>query len=259
MVVVREHLSDLRNLATTAREIESVLQADQCGEEHSVEELTHRAIEAVPQAHCVTEQQTCGSETASIPVVTDIPSVMTSANQEILIPVIRELVSNAVEHGGSTPDPCVTVWAVETAETDQAVEWQIEVTDTGPGINDHEMGVFEQAKETKLHHGSGLGLWLVWWGVDRLGGEMWFDVDDGTTVTVALPGSLFECDRASAMRDRRVLACRNSRATPLIGGAFRVVTEVVGSVKVCTAGEPGTTSQFRLISWIRKECYRWQA
>lgn len=56
------------------------------------------------------------------------------------------------------------------------------------------MRVFEQAKETKLHHGSGLGLWLVWWGVDRLGGEVWFDVDGGTTVTLALPGSLFECD-----------------------------------------------------------------
>jgi PAS domain S-box-containing protein len=194
VAVVREHLSDLRNFGTTAREIESVLQADQCGEEHSVEELAHRAIEAVPQAHCVTEQQTCDLETASIPVVTDIPSVMTSANREILIPVIRELVSNAVEHGGGTPDPCVTVRAVETVETDQAEEWQIEVTDTGPGINDHEMGVFEQAKETKLHHGSGLGLWLVWWGVDRLGGEVGFAVDSGTTVTVTLPGRLFECD-----------------------------------------------------------------
>jgi len=194
VAVVREHLSDLSNLGTTAREIESVLQADQCGEEHSVEELAHRAIEAVPQAHCVTEQQMCDPETASIPVVTDIPSVMTSANQEILVPVISELVSNAIEHGGSTPDPRVTVRAVETAKTDQAEEWQIEVTDTGPGINEHEIRVFEQAKETKLHHGSGLGLWLVWWGVDRLGGEVWFDVDGGTTGTVALPGSLFECD-----------------------------------------------------------------
>jgi signal transduction histidine kinase len=184
----------LRNLGTTAREIESVLQADRCGKEHPVEELTHRAIEAVPQAHCVTEQQTCDPEPASIPVVTDIPSVMTSANQEILIPVIRELVSNAVEHGGSTPDPCVTVRAVETAETHQAEEWRIEVTDTGPGINEHEMRVFEQTKETKLHHGSGLGLWLVRWGVDRLGGEVWFDVDGGTTVTLALSGSLFERD-----------------------------------------------------------------
>ena len=194
VAVVREHLSDLRNLGTTAREIESVLQADQCGEERSVEELAHRAIEAVPQAHCVTEQQMCDPETASIPVVTDIPSVITSANQEILVPVISELVSNAVKHGGSTPDPCVAVQTVETARTEHAEEWQIKVSDTGPGINEHEISVFEQAKETKLHHGSGLGLWLVWWGVDRLGGEVWFDVDGGTTVTVALPGSLFECD-----------------------------------------------------------------
>lgn len=192
VAVVREQLSDLNNLGTTAREVESVLQADRCGKEHPVKEHVHRAIEVVPQAHCVTEQQTCDPEAASIPVVTDIPSVMTSANQEILIPVIRELVSNAVEHGGSTPDPCVTVRAVETAETHQAEEWRIEVTDTGPGINEHEMRVFEQTKETKLHHGSGLGLWLIRWGVDRLGGEVWFDVDGGTTVTLALSGSLFE-------------------------------------------------------------------
>jgi signal transduction histidine kinase len=194
MAVVREQLSDLRSLGTTAREIESVLQADQCGDEHPVEELVYRAIEAVPQARCATEHHTCGPEAASVPVVTETPSVMTSANQEIIIPVVRELVSNAVQHGGSNPDPRVTVRPAEAGKTDQSEEWQIEVADTGPGINDHEITVFERAEESKLHHSSGLGLWLVWWGVDRLGGEVWFDVDDGTTVTLALPGSLFERD-----------------------------------------------------------------
>lgn len=49
-------------------------------------------------------------------------------------------------------------------------------------------GVFTQLIETALEHGSGLGLWLVKWGVVSLGGSIDFEVDDaGTTARVHLP------------------------------------------------------------------------
>jgi sensor histidine kinase regulating citrate/malate metabolism len=54
--------------------------------------------------------------------------------------------------------------------------------------------VFEDAEEEPLQHSAGLGLWLVWWGVDRLGGEVSFNTDSATTVTVELPGSLLSYD-----------------------------------------------------------------
>jgi sensor histidine kinase regulating citrate/malate metabolism len=75
---------------------------------------------------------------------------------------------------------------------DRVGEWWIDVTDNGPRIDDHEVVVFERAEETPLQHRKGLGLWLVWWGVDRFGGEVRFDTSNGTTVTVTLPGSLIE-------------------------------------------------------------------
>jgi signal transduction histidine kinase len=124
--------------------------------------------------------------------VIDTPSAVTIANGEVLVPVVRELVSNAVEHGGSTPEPRVTVRPDEVTETDRVERWWIDVADNGPGIDDHEVEVFERAEETPLQHPKGLGLWLVWWGVDQFGGEVRFDTSNGTTATVTLPGSLIE-------------------------------------------------------------------
>ena len=71
-----------------------------------------------------------------------------------------------------------------------------EVIDDGPGIPEHEREVLDATEETALEHGSGLGLWIVKWGVDSLGGRVAFDVSDaGTTVRVELP------DTAGAVGD----------------------------------------------------------
>jgi len=187
---VEEELSALRDLGGTAREIESVLQANKRAGDRSVEEVIRHAIEEVQHAQIVDDRHECAGDVSSIPVVIDTPSVETCANGEILIPVIRELVSNAVEHGGSAPEPRVSVRVKESSDTEGVDQWWIDVADSGAGISDHEVEVFEDAEEEPLQHGKGLGLWLVWWGVDRLGGEVSFDTDSGTTVTVELPGSL---------------------------------------------------------------------
>jgi signal transduction histidine kinase len=187
---VEEELSALRDLGGTAREIESVLQADKRTGNRSVEELIRHAIEEVQHAEVVNDGHECAGGVSSVPVVIDTPPAETRANGEILIPVIRELVSNAVEHGGSAPEPRVSVRVKESSDTGGVDQWWIDVADSGAGISDHEVEVFEDAEEQPLQHGKGLGLWLVWWGVDRLGGEVSFDIDRGTTVTVELPGSL---------------------------------------------------------------------
>lgn len=67
----------------------------------------------------------------------------------------------------------------------------LSVADNGPGIPDHEYEVLTAGEETALEHGSGLGLWLVFWVVDKSGGDLAFDENDprGSIVTMTLPAS----------------------------------------------------------------------
>ena len=100
----------------------------------------------------------------------------------VLAVVLENLVENAVEHT-DTDAPVVTV----RVGTDEAGV-TIEVEDDGPGVPDHELDVLDATEETALEHGSGLGLWIVKWGVASLGGTVAFDVSDaGTVARVTLP------------------------------------------------------------------------
>lgn len=97
---------------------------------------------------------------------------------------IAELFTNAVIHNdGETP--------VVRAELDvDGSEAVLSVADNGPGISEFDRNVLESGTAIEaLSHGSGLGLWLVYWSVDRSGGEV--SVGDreprGTEVTVRLP------------------------------------------------------------------------
>lgn len=74
---------------------------------------------------------------------------------------------------------------VRTAETDGGVT--VIVSDDGPGIPRHELAVLEKGEETPLKHGSGIGLWIVYWIVDHVGASIDFETgDDGTTVSVTV-------------------------------------------------------------------------
>jgi signal transduction histidine kinase len=110
-------------------------------------------------------------------------------NPHLLESVLTEVLENGIVHD-PTDVPTVRIRPAIPAEAPHDREQVgIAVVDDGPGIPDHELAVLEEGDETELEHGSGLGLWLVHWGVRALGGTVAFDVDDdGTTVTVLLPG-----------------------------------------------------------------------
>ncbi|WP_276301956.1 histidine kinase N-terminal 7TM domain-containing protein [Halorussus lipolyticus] len=100
--------------------------------------------------------------------------------------VFSNLVENALRH--DTHDrPRVEIGLTEVERDQNSVVF--EVRDDGPGIPDHEVAVISQGEERDLEHGSGLGLWIIQWGVNVLGGDVAFDGDeDGTVVSVRLPG-----------------------------------------------------------------------
>lgn len=115
-------------------------------------------------------------------------SITVDATDEVTTPVrpsfeqaLRELIENAVKHGGDSPTVTVSVERTPT-------EVLIQVTDNGPGLPKQEREVLEHEAETPLVHGSGLGLWLVHWIVTNHGGSVESTVTgSGTTMTLSIP------------------------------------------------------------------------
>jgi len=115
-------------------------------------------------------------------VEADLPDRLPVAGIGSLYYAVESLCENALEHHDGD-DPLLRV----TAETDvDGVALSIE--DDGPGIPEYERRVVAAGEETDLEHGSGLGLFLATWVVEKSGGTLSFDVPDdgGTTVTLEL-------------------------------------------------------------------------
>ncbi|QSG08140.1 histidine kinase N-terminal 7TM domain-containing protein [Halapricum desulfuricans] len=94
---------------------------------------------------------------------------------------IQEVLENALEHA-DRPDPTVTVELATDGD-----DARLAVTDDGPGIPEQDLRVLELGAETPLEHASGVGLWLVIWAIERVGGTVAFETGEtGTTVTVTL-------------------------------------------------------------------------
>jgi len=122
---------------------------------------------------------------ASVTVSTPDGTVHASATTWI-DRAIDELVRNAiVHHDRESPTVEITVTAAEDTVT-------VTITDDGPGLTGMNRDVLETGEAVDaLYHGSGLGLWLVYWVVQQSGGDA--AVRDatprGTVVTVTLPRS----------------------------------------------------------------------
>lgn len=102
---------------------------------------------------------------------------------DVLEAVLAEVVENALEHGPGA-DARVVV-RIEPTKAGAAIA----VRDNGPGIPAREQGVLLDGEETPLRHGSGVGLWLVNWGLTKLGGALEFSEADsgGSVVTLRVP------------------------------------------------------------------------
>ncbi|MFB6255609.1 MAG: sensor histidine kinase [Haloplanus sp.] len=161
-------LDDLAAMGDKARGIEELLAADaEADEPAALADIVGRAVADVRESH------------GDVVVTETVPDdVRVTVSPIVLQAVVRELVENAVVHADSAD-----VRVAFDADAGAVV-----VSDAGPGIPDYETEVLDIEVETSLKHGSGLGLWLVKWGVDRFGGSVRFDTDgDGTSAVVAIP------------------------------------------------------------------------
>lgn len=173
---VLERCRCLEATASKARAIEGVLDSETGRTSQRLERVVERATTAVENSH------------GDVRVTTDVPSSLSVRAHPNLVLAVENLLENAVEHGDPLEaggrDVDVRLTARERAD-----EVTLSVADGGPGIPECERTAVERGTETPLRHGSGLGLWLVRWIVDRSGGELAFEHDDGrTTVRLRLDG-----------------------------------------------------------------------
>ncbi len=94
---------------------------------------------------------------------------------------LEELLDNAIEHADRDP-PTVTIDVTESP-----THIQLSVADTGPGIPEEEVRVLTGREEIDpLYHGSGLGLWLIYWIVERSNATVEFQENEprGSLVSI---------------------------------------------------------------------------
>lgn len=96
----------------------------------------------------------------------DVADVAVTAHP-LLSLAVRELLENAFDHP-SGDDPQVV--RLYTDVSGKMVTLFVE--DEGEGIPEFELQVLDDETETDLFHGSGIGLWLVYWIVKRSNGEL---------------------------------------------------------------------------------------
>ncbi|MFB6242602.1 MAG: ATP-binding protein, partial [Halobaculum sp.] len=162
--------TELVEAAERAREIDQISDAP--------------ADAATPVAPVVAEvTDEVAADYPHVEFTTAVPETTAAAARDVLEIVLRNLVENAAEHNDAD-EPLVVVSA---DVTDGSVE--IAVADNGPGIPEYERDVLDAGEEDQLQHGSGLGLWTVYWGVTAAGGALRFSENDpsGSVVTVVLP------------------------------------------------------------------------
>jgi|APHM01.1.fsa_nt_gi PAS domain S-box len=155
----------LLNHTEKARQIERLIDMDPSIVEQSVQSLVDSAVKQ------------CQQEYDGLTVTTSIDDTLVQVVEGFEI-VIKNAVENAIEHN---PRP-VEVDLSTDVGPDMA---KLSVSDNGTGIPTDEIAVLEEEKETELSHGSGVGLWLMKWYVDRSGGTIDI-ISNGTGTQVDL-------------------------------------------------------------------------
>lgn len=137
------------------------------------------AIDVVPIVNDSIAQ--LGERYPEASVTTEIPETAVAETRPQIETALWELLENAAEHTGPQPTVDITV----TTSDERIV---VVIADEGPGLPEDERQVLVEGKEEPLVHGQGLGLYLAYWIVTNLDGEIEVtEAQSGTAVTIRLP------------------------------------------------------------------------
>lgn len=174
--IIQEVALDLMDLAEKARFLNEFLESD---------ELATYRVDVVNVVNTVCDQR---EEThGEIPIQRSLSDgVFVNANDH-LRNAIDNLLENSIVHNNSK-EPRVCVDVSHSPDENQV---EISISDNGPGIPETEVETLSRDVETALHHGSGLGIWLVKWIVTSYSGSLTFSESEmgGTEAVISLPSA----------------------------------------------------------------------
>jgi PAS domain S-box-containing protein len=151
---------------------------------HQIEKSRKASLELEPMALSPILDRTVSKLERQYPeasVTVDGPDAVVADTNARLETALWELLDNAARHGGTPP-------SIEVVTSVDEGHVSVVVTDDGPGLPEVEREVLESNTETQMVHGSGLGLWLVYWIVRNLNGDLEATAtQDGTSVAIHLP------------------------------------------------------------------------
>jgi signal transduction histidine kinase len=166
---IHESVENVTSLSTKARQIGQIIDKQNAIREIDLSDLLDHVVEQITLSY------------PDLSVETDIEQPCRVSAHTALGLAVRNLLENTTEHTETGP---VTAQVTVTVE-DETVALVVE--DDGPGIPPDEIEVLEMESETALHHGSGLGLWIVKWVVEQSNGTIEFCSEDGARIELRLP------------------------------------------------------------------------
>lgn len=176
-VKIRSVVDDLLQTTDKARALE------QLAIDASVEPTSFRIdslVDRIVQKYNENTDITCHTRYPD----TEEPVITT--DKRLLWNALNELIENALLYNDED-DPTVTVEVHSTEDSRYAYEFRVE--DDGPGLPAAIRQPILENRETKLLHGSGIGLWIMKWCLTRLDGDVAFEQPDagGTCIRLFLP------------------------------------------------------------------------
>jgi PAS domain S-box-containing protein len=172
---INETATNLRGLTETVQDAQDVIGRETVRKPVDVVELLEDEIAGIRSESAVT-------------VETDLPQSRFVLADVPLRQAFRQLFANAVEH---SDEDVPTLWVRVTDAADRSGWVDIEIADDGPGIPEYEVDTLTAGEETSLQHGSGIGLWIIYWAVTRYGGDLEFETREGggSLVRIRLPAA----------------------------------------------------------------------
>ncbi|NUE02350.1 HTR-like protein [Halorubraceae archaeon YAN] len=153
--------------------------------ENVQERVRQPELLSIPNVIAEVEQMSSATHIDATISWTVIPSDLHLRTDQVLLSMLlNNLVENAIIHSQSA-EPTVRITIMESAASSTNV--QFEICDHNNPIPEHEIETLRAGEETPLQHGQGIGLWIVYWCVRKLDGEIDFEYDRGNVVTVVLP------------------------------------------------------------------------